>query len=97
MGKPSLLKHWRSPRLSFPIWTAEGSAYPPLMSLWNPSWGPLFSADPLPPIQQLLFQPHPSSCSPHPQPLTLVGLPPPQATRWAPETLPQQKADCSSF
>lgn len=67
------------------------------MSLWNPSWGPYSVLTPLPTTQQLLFQPHPSSCSPHPQPLTLAGLPPPplQATRWAPETFPQQKAACS--
>lgn len=64
------------PPPQFPHLDTESSACPPLMSLWNPSWGPLFSA-PLPPL--------PSSCSPsrspppfppHPQPLTLAGLPP---------------------
>ena len=67
MAGPSLLKDWRSLCLSVPIWTTEGSACPPLMSLWNPSRGPLFSADHSPShthSQRPLFQTHPSSCSP---------------------------------
>ena len=38
--------------------------------------------------QQLLLQPHPSSCSPPPTALDPGQPPPTQATRWAPETLP---------
>ena len=41
--------------------------------------------------QQLLLQPHPSSCSPPPTALDPGQPPPTQATRWAPETLSPAK------
>lgn len=76
---PSLLKDWRSLCLSAPIWITEGSACPPLISLWNPSRGPLFSADHSPPhthSQQLLLQTHPSSCFPSDSPWPWPAYPP---------------------
>ena len=78
MAGPSPLKDWRSLRLSFPIWTGEGSACPPLISLWNPSWGPLFSADHHPPRPHTASAPPttPLLLLPHPQPLTLASLSP---------------------
>ena len=61
--------------LSVPIWATEGSTCPPLIPLWNPSRGPLFSVD--------HSQPHttyPSSCfpiySPWPLPVSLQQGPP---------------------
>lgn len=75
MAGPSLLKDWRSLCLSVLIWATEGSTCSPLISLWNPSRGPLFSVD--------HSQPHttyPSSCfpiySPWPLPVSLQQGPP---------------------
>ncbi|EDL93371.1 similar to RIKEN cDNA 2900073H19 (predicted), isoform CRA_a [Rattus norvegicus] len=65
------------PPPQFPHLDTESSACPPLMSLWNPSWGPLFSAH-LPPLHSAAaLLAIPLLPFPHPQPLTLAGLPPP--------------------
>ena len=88
----SKIGNW-SLHLSFPVWTAEVSACPPLILLWNPGWGPLFSADHPPSTHTAAAPPTTPLLLLHrPQPLALAHL----STRGPPDGLlkssPWQKA-----